>query len=139
MVTRYQRLGKAVSFLGVLANIFTLALGPHLLGVAIFATCALFQALAVVGYRMVAKARFSGLVFIWLGVGAHILSGLFGFFAATGIVFLALFILALVSAIGTTISLQLSKTNKVIIISGGIIGIFIFIYLIVAVAFRAFS
>ncbi len=128
--SRYQRLGIVISLLGILANIFMLALGPQLAGVIKFVASALIQLLAVIGYRLAAKMLLPGLIFVWLGVWALAFSGLFSFFPVTGLTFLILLVFALAASIGVTVHLPMSDTKKMAIIVGGVSGVFLIFYLI---------
>lgn len=127
--SRYQRLGIAISLLGIIANIFMLALGPHLWGVIIFVTGALIQVLGVTGYRLATKMSLPGLIFVWLGVWALTFSGLISFFAVSALIFLILLVLALAAATGITAHYQMSYTKKMAIIGSGVSGVFLLFYL----------
>ena len=127
---RYHSLGKSISLIGFLVNIFILALGPALMGVIIFAVGALIQVLAVIGYRLATKMVLPGLIFVWLGVWALTFSGLSSFSPSFGLIYFILLTLAMAAATGTTAHYSMSYGKKMTIIGSGVSGVFLIFYLV---------
>lgn len=135
VMSRYQYLGIGVSLLSILANLFTLGLGPESLGLIIFTTGALVQVSAAIAYRFVSIRPLPSLILIWLAVGAQVLSILFGFFSATAVIFAILLLFSLIAAAGTAASFPISRIKKVAIAFGGLAGVFVLNYFVIAVLF----